>query len=137
MMLDSEMGCPVNLNLYEGVWGTDKFQKEAFSKLNPENAIPPAGMHKSDLELLQPATTSSHHAQVNGHPGYTGPTAPHTTHMLTAETLGSGPAMPVGGYQGAMGKKMKKPEVSWLRNTTYLSREASKRNIGNMAVLPK
>lgn len=82
MLLDAEMGMPIDLNDFDGVWDGDD------SAINPvhdaERVLDPA-----DAELLAPLT-------IGGPNGVAGAAA-HT-----------GPAG--------------KPEVSWMRNTSYLAK---------------
>jgi RNA polymerase II-associated factor 1 len=63
MLVDSEMGMPLDLNQYEGVW------EGKYDSMNPR---PDAGrvMHPSDLALLAPLNTNVKSA-VSGQAGST------------------------------------------------------------------
>lgn len=83
MILDSEMGMPIDLNAFDGVWdGND-------ASLNP--SLETVKLEPADAALLAPLRVM---AQTNGIP-----VAPNTV----------------------------KPEVSWMRNSSYIQRKETVR----------
>lgn len=86
MLLDAEMGMPIDLNAFEGVWdGND-------ASLNP--TVEQAKLDPADSALLAPLRILAQPA--NGAPGTSTPSS-------------------------------LKPEVSWMRNSSYIQRKETVR----------
>lgn len=103
MMVDSEIGMPLDLNAFDGIWSDE-------ASLNRELNPPPvtAGartgkptLDPEDLALLDAPARST---IING--------VVSSSNYVQA---------------GSLTQTYHKPEVAWLRNTTYLSRDIGKK----------
>lgn len=111
MMIDSEIGMPLDLNAFDGMWTSDT---RANTLLNPPRATkgaaaaakqsPPAALDPEDAALLEPPARST---ILNG--------------VVTSANYVQA---------GSLKQTYHKPEVAWLRNTTYLSRDTGKKGGG-------
>ncbi|KAJ9124024.1 hypothetical protein QFC22_000817 [Naganishia vaughanmartiniae] len=105
MMIDSEIGMPLDLNAFDGIWSGET---NGNTHLNPVEAsissLGPAkraALDPEDLALLEAPSRST---IING--------------VVSSSSFVQA---------GSLKQTYHKPEVAWLRNTTYLSRDTGKK----------
>lgn len=119
MMIDGEIGMPLDLNAWDGIWSGEaagesgrqpvplRIRLISIPDLNPSDFVSESSMHPDDLLLLDP---------------------PSSTNQLAASasngTLGVGPASQMV-TAGSLKQNYHKPEVSWLRTTTYATKDST------------
>jgi RNA polymerase II-associated factor 1 len=104
MMIDSEIGMPLDLNAFDGIWSGET---KSNPHLNPveqataNGSAKKAALDPEDLALLEAPSRST---IING--------VVSSSNFVQA---------------GSLKQTYHKPEVAWLRNTTYLSRDTGKK----------
>ncbi|GHJ88573.1 hypothetical protein NliqN6_4975 [Naganishia liquefaciens] len=111
MMIDSEIGMPLDLNAFGGMWTAEtrgnpnlnppRPTKTVAGKQQPQASPDAAALDPEDAALLEPPARST---ILNG--------VVSSANYVQA---------------GSLKQTYHKPEVAWLRNTTYLSRDTGKK----------
>jgi RNA polymerase II-associated factor 1 len=104
MMVDSEIGMPLDLNAFDGIWSDEASLNRGLNPTPPASgsrAGKPAALDAEDLALLDAPARST---IING--------VVSSSNYVQA---------------GSLTQTYHKPEVAWLRNTTYLSRDIGKK----------
>jgi RNA polymerase II-associated factor 1 len=108
MMIDSEIGMPLDLNAFDGIWTSETLQNP---QLNPGKTTKPPVLDPEDAALLEPPSRST---ILNG--------------VVSAANYVQA---------GSLKQTYHKPEVAWLRNTTYLSRDTGKKGAVGASALAR
>ncbi|KAJ9105146.1 hypothetical protein QFC19_003604 [Naganishia cerealis] len=107
MMIDSEIGMPLDLNVFDGIWSGETKDNTHLNPLqqaaiaNGSEKKTPAALDPEDMALLEAPSRST---IING--------------VVSASNFVQA---------GSLKQTYHKPEVAWLRNTTYLSRDTGKK----------
>lgn len=105
MMIDSEIGMPLDLNAFDGIWSDDASLNRG---LNPP---PPSTAGRAGKPVLDPEDQALLEA-------------PARSTIINGVVSASNFVQ-----AGSLTQTYHKPEVAWLRNTTYLSRDIGKKGL--------
>jgi RNA polymerase II-associated factor 1 len=107
MMIDSEIGMPLDLNAFDGIWSDDAALNRGLNPPPPSTAgrMGKPVLDPEDQALLEAPARST---IING--------------VVSASNFVQA---------GSLTQTYHKPEVAWLRNTTYLSRDIGKKGVSS------